>query len=297
MSNKGSEWIEHRYTRTYAIAGRLASLSRSAESNHLEEFWVGHTEPEDLLPQWQKETVVHRFASWISHSMFLDDCGGRFITFYEPEIDYAPRRILPVDVAMMQYGLIDDDEYFRVPPPDGEWIEVRPKRMEWRNSDKVTNACYEYFTEEVMWSEAYERLTFQIADEVFHVIFNDRATLAGLNELASTRVLDIGETEPDPDLMTKRGRLRRKTLPPWVRRAVFHRDKGTCTLCDRNLTGLIDPLAVENYDHIIPLDIGGLNDITNLQLACQSCNKAKAADLVAPSIRYRRWYRADSPTS
>jgi hypothetical protein len=293
MTNSNSEWIEHHYTRTYSIAGRLASLSRSAEINYMEEFWNGHTAPEDLLPPWQKVTLVHRFASWISHSMFLKDCDGRFMTFYEPEIDYAPRRILPVDAAMMQYGLTDD--YFRVPQPDGEWVEIRPRVRKWQNSDKVANACYEYFTEEVMWGEAYARLTLQIADEVFHVIFNDRASLAGLNELASLRVLDIGETEPDLKYMTRRGRLRRKSPPPWARRAIFHRDKGTCTLCDRNLTGLIDPLAVENYDHIIPLDLGGLNDVTNLQLACKDCNREKAARMVAPSTRYRRWYRSDAP--
>jgi hypothetical protein len=289
MTNHDSEWIEHQHTRTYSIAARLASLSRSAELNYMEEFWNGHTNPEDLLPPWQKVTLVHRFAVWISHSIFLNDCDGPYMKFYEPEIDYAPRRILPVDAAMMRYGFADDP--FRIRPSDGEWVEIRPRVKKWQESDKVANACYEYFTEEVMWSESYERLTLQIAEEVFHVIFNDRATLAGLNELASLRVLDVGEAEPDPKYMTRRGRLRRKSPPSWARRAVFHRDKGTCTLCDRDLTGLIDPLAVENYDHIIPLDLGGLNDITNLQLACKDCNHAKAARMLAPRMRYRRWYR------
>lgn len=48
-------------------------------------------------------------------------------------------------------------------------------------------------------------------------------------------------------------------------------------MCQRDLSGLID--IEEDFqkhsDHIVPLESGGLNDISNMQLMCKDCNLKK----------------------
>ena len=45
-----------------------------------------------------------------------------------------------------------------------------------------------------------------------------------------------------------------------------------------------------HYDHIVPLASGGLNDVTNIQLLCEDCNRRKSAGLAITSTRYEPWY-------
>ena len=64
---------------------------------------------------------------------------------------------------------------------------------------------------------------------------------------------------------------RRETIPEHVRHAVWRRDQGRCVQCG----------SQENleYDHLIPFSRGGSNTERNLQLLCQSCNRAKGAHI------------------
>ena len=51
---------------------------------------------------------------------------------------------------------------------------------------------------------------------------------------------------------------------------------------------------VGNYDHIVSLSNWGLNDITNLQLLCVSCNQHDKRDgPPATSRKYQSWYSMD----
>jgi 5-methylcytosine-specific restriction endonuclease McrA len=70
---------------------------------------------------------------------------------------------------------------------------------------------------------------------------------------------------------------------------VFFRDHGHCATCGSDLTGLIDMPAAQ-FDHIIPLSLGGFNAVSNLQLLRQACNREKAAMLIEPSTRFRRYF-------
>jgi 5-methylcytosine-specific restriction endonuclease McrA len=70
---------------------------------------------------------------------------------------------------------------------------------------------------------------------------------------------------------TARPRGRRDPIPREVRRAVFERDGGKCTEC-RSTFDL-------QYDHVIPVALGGATSPENLQLLCADCNREKGADL------------------
>ncbi|MDY6804813.1 MAG: HNH endonuclease [Cyanobacteriota bacterium] len=59
-------------------------------------------------------------------------------------------------------------------------------------------------------------------------------------------------------------------IPPEVRKYVFDRDRNQCQSCGK--TGSETQLTI---DHIIPLALGGTNDISNLQTLCRPCNSQK----------------------
>ncbi|MFS7394050.1 HNH endonuclease [Carnobacterium maltaromaticum] len=45
-----------------------------------------------------------------------------------------------------------------------------------------------------------------------------------------------------------------------------------------------------NYDHIVPLNLFGLNDVTNIQLLCEECNMKKLDKNYSTSQFYEKWY-------
>ena len=64
---------------------------------------------------------------------------------------------------------------------------------------------------------------------------------------------------------------RRAPIPADVKSAVWQRDGGCCVDC-----GSSDGLE---FDHVIPVSMGGAHTVRNLQLLCVSCNAAKGGDL------------------
>jgi hypothetical protein len=66
-------------------------------------------------------------------------------------------------------------------------------------------------------------------------------------------------------------KAKRQPIPQQVKVAVWQRDRGRCVECDsqQNL----------EYDHIIPLAMGGSNSERNLQLLCEICNRRKGPTL------------------
>jgi len=68
--------------------------------------------------------------------------------------------------------------------------------------------------------------------------------------------------------MNKTPRIR---IPPEVRQYVFQRDKYQCQSCGKTATE-----THLSIDHIIPLALGGQNDISNLHTLCLVCNQTKS---------------------
>lgn len=64
---------------------------------------------------------------------------------------------------------------------------------------------------------------------------------------------------------------RREPVPREVRRAVFERDGGRCVECDSDFD--------LQFDHVIPVALGGATTVQNLQLLCAPCNQAKGDSL------------------
>jgi len=64
---------------------------------------------------------------------------------------------------------------------------------------------------------------------------------------------------------------RRSPIPHETRRAVFERDGGRCVECEATFD--------LQFDHVIPVAMGGATSEQNLQLLCGPCNRDKGASL------------------
>jgi hypothetical protein len=83
-------------------------------------------------------------------------------------------------------------------------------------------------------------------------------------EVAWARRILSEEEEPG-------GPLGRESIPKNVRHDVWRRDEGKCREC-----GSSERLE---FDHVIPLAMGGANTERNLQLLCEACNRRKGKSL------------------
>lgn len=68
-----------------------------------------------------------------------------------------------------------------------------------------------------------------------------------------------------------RGSARRTRIPDDVKQYVWVRDGGECQGCGSTIE--------LQFDHVIPVSMGGSNNIENLQILCGPCNRSKAAGL------------------
>ena len=115
-----------------------------------------------------------------------------------------------------------------------------------------------------------------IKNEVVYLLFQNREFLMHFNIFMS-------------DVL--RGSQIEKCSTLWVKRAVKYRDR--CKMCYVS-KGCIRIMDIEEqyenqYDHIVPLEDGGLNDVSNMQLMCSKCNKEKGINIYTNNI-YHFYY-------
>ena len=124
--------------------------------------------------------------------------------------------------------------------------------------------------------EAHSNVEFWVYKMKIYITHDRELTpddvLALVNEEANRRRLRL-EKAHALQSMTREfdKRMTRTSIPQEVKVVVWQRDGGQCVDCgsQSNL----------EFDHVIPLAMGGSNTMRNLQLLCATCNRRKGATL------------------
>jgi len=185
---------------------------------------------------------------------------------------------------------------------DPPWLEVLPNTCDWPGIPHITekaNQAEKAAYAESLHSDANYK---QAAKEFFERQHHDPQQVAWGDCWAyRNKILSFTSNEPHTDteqiaLLVKHHILRqerqfdkmkreieafenlekldggsREPIPESVRLFVWQRDKGQCVRC-----GSQERLE---FDHIIPIALGGSNTERNIQLLCEPCNRSKGANV------------------
>ena len=288
--------IDARFHDTYRMAGFVRSVLQSPFGDYLHfvsDFFVDDAWTGTFARPYPESTALHHFVDYaVRHVYYAEnvegiDLGSRKRAWsnygrFAEALERARPHVLPVEEAFEAYE-IEEDSFIGLLREQGRGF-----------GEATDDDLFDHY-QQLTLGQPFEDLVRRVTDEVLHVLFSDREALMLFNLLVARRV--VSETDPQ-DLDTEGvhyfeapGRLRRVRPPRWVQRTVFFRDRGRCVLCRRDLSGLISFGAenVENYDHVVPLSHGGLNDLTNVQLLCAGCNLEKGDRTVTTSSIYDSW--------
>lgn len=116
-----------------------------------------------------------------------------------------------------------------------------------------------------------------IIHTAFHLLMSNKKFLRDFNEFLAEAL----ETQSDKIPLEYHSKLINGKIPrstywaSWLETALYHRDKGCCSICRKNVTGEWNLTGSLGIDHIVPISKYGNNDPTNLQILCEKCNLTK----------------------
>lgn len=210
---------------------------------------------EIALKKWkkpEKETLVH---------CYIKD-------LYLNSLDYTLDKHFPVEVIDEIQNLLENYnvDYSTIGKIDISGLPFDEYTDELRD--------YAYKLREFLCDEMLDI----IVDDVFSVLYMDKNFLYEFNRQCSEIIRYLKKSEySDLKIFGENGAIERATPPGWLKKGIEYRDKGRCSLCGCNLSTSFTMCDNKNFDHIIPLKLGGNNDPSNWQLTCEKCNKTKGA--------------------
>lgn len=269
--------VTMRYFETYYYANLISNLLSEpfAYLRHLNS-WHEDREAALFLAPFPKFSLLHDFATHIIELLIHEQVSDVSVDAIATDRSAE----LWVDQALRHHGFS--------PPGFRRFLEEQNVKLADLSEDHIAD-----YHNDLLLSGDLEKLIEQLTAEVFFVVFSNRTLLANLNSYVAGIVrlgVDGDPGDGDTTVASRATRVKRAAIPAWAKNAVFFRDRGLCVQCLTNLSGLLTAQTEENYDHIVPLNEGGVNDVTNLQLLCGSCNRAKGGRSVETPNRYETWY-------
>lgn len=206
-----------------------------------------------------KQSILYSYCVWLIDRVIYEQTN--YITQGKSEIVFEPLQWIcqaikiyeKIDIPL-EFWMKNDHE---VKVFENDYISIFPLFLDYLNDFK---------------NDLYYTVIEKIALEVEHILFQNRKFLLEFNETISCLFDD--ET------------LNRAKPPVWVKNAIFYRDQGCCVFCKTSLSGQYNMLEEKgvHFDHIVPLQKGGLNDVCNIQLTCKKCNQSKGIDSKTDSL-------------
>jgi hypothetical protein len=287
--------IEPRFFETYHYADVITTVVEDGFDHLLlwDEFFCDGAVA-NLVAPYKPESAFHQFIGFVIDRLLYD---------YTIDVDLHHQKAVANSFKNIPEAIADLDPFtlpveraLRSRRADFElfvtWLQDHGKTFSAADSDDV----YDYY-QDLRLCGPYDDLITQCAREVFFTLFTNRTLLLQFNAIVAQHMDDLVPEETDEELIEdmmryveRPGVLRRAYMPEWVRRAVFFRDHGRCVGCHVDLSGIVSVWSEENFDHMVPLASGGLNDVTNIQLLCAACNQRKADGVAFTSGVYEDWY-------
>ncbi len=238
--------------------------------------WYEDNEDEILLPAFPKWSRLHSFSAFLIESLVDEEISETVVE----KLVKNSRMELWVDRALRFHGFET--------PGFLNWLNESGRDLGGLTQDDIAD----YHNEQYL-SGDLENLIDHLSREVFQILFLNRKLLMIFNELLASTLSSHYDDDLPLNLeylFERPGKLKRVAIPEWVKKAAFHRDRGMCSQCGKDISGLVMSQPDRHFDHIVPLAVGGLNDVTNIQLLCGPCNKQKSANPWPVSSLYETWY-------
>lgn len=206
-------------------------------------------EPEDF----PRTSVLREYCWWLVDRVFYEQ--ANHIAQTEAVADFNP--IVWINQAIMKYKNINVSSTKKFECKEEDFLERYNQYIEFLDTIR---------------EGLYFEIIGDIAIEVEYILFQNRDFLLRFNEQVAVMFCEHPR--------------KRVYVPEWVKRAVLFRDRGCCVFCKKDLTGLYSLLEdnEKHFDHIVPLNEGGINDVCNMQLSCQDCNLSKSDNSMTSSL-------------
>lgn len=270
MAEKITKMFETKYKGSYYIANIIQNvLSEPLEYAPLLASFCGDEPVETFFEAFPKESALHKFIKFI---LYVHDREELLEDFPD---DYDPKKFKETS---MEYWL---KSYKIRHFSSKSWIKTYKEKF-------FIDTISSYY-DELMLTGISDELYAIRSEEIFFILFQNRHICKSLMDWISSSV-SKSIKEDFPDDLSKDGVLKRKTIPSWVKKAVLFRDRGRCVFCDSDLSGMLSTRNKQEYDHIIPLNLGGINDVANIQLLCAVCNNKKSGKYGKTSHKYEKLY-------
>ena len=94
---------------------------------------------------------------------------------------------------------------------------------------------------------------------------------ANEQEIKALAKKNAQKAQPKNSQATQTNTSKRIPIDPMIRKYIYKQADGKCALCGK-------PVKYDDFtvDHIVPLSMGGENDIDNFQCTCKACNQFKS---------------------
>lgn len=240
--------------------------------DRLKQHTRGRVEPTSLLFKTLQKGLLYHIGLWLYEDYIISDVhrmslGGEYRLWYlEDLLELLQSASVPQDdtlVAKARRLVEKVDALYAA--DEAAYFEAVDRNTLFAMTDRLIQK----FENEIMIVAGYYARNY--AERVFH----DRQ----LCEHVSKTLVLIGFDGQDDDGPPKQWIDRQRRWPAWALKAVTARDRGHCALCGSGIT--LELEASPHIDHIVALAKGGTNDLCNLQLLCDVCNRKKAARRVA----------------